>query len=736
MTDTVHTWARSRLALAPLVALATCTALLSACGGGDGGGRTQVIDTQAGDADAPACVSCAPGIVTGVAAIGRPLAHARVNIYADTGLVTSASTDSAGQFRIDLSSPGPRPQKALLVELITQVAGEPLVLYGVMSAEEVQAGRRALNLTPLSTLITADVLGAAPRTLLARGAIDWPRVTRRALRDAETRVQSLVQPVLDASAVPAGIDLRSTVFTADGTGLDAALDLIQIEPAQGGWTVAWKAGANAGQTRVYDPAAPSPGVLPALSGPVGNWQLTLTQTTADLNALLGSLTNLFAQGVPTAGALAPYLAADFLHSGLDATTYIQRVLQRQDPLDEGGYSLVGARWGDVLVLEHASATEARVRFKVQARDALGTRSVSMRLVKDGTGWRLRGNGDKASIQVRHALVLGPTNATAQVLQGKFGAACADDVRGLLSGTWCSAPGGQAGLPAGGTLDFGDPLETAFGGLGIFQSTGTLAAQRQAAAQHSRVVGTPSSATRHYLVFEVDAREIAPSVATVRVRGGALPSGGIDLVAPGYTVNGPAFEHWTLAIDEGTGWAGLPWGWCAQAIEPTDCTVAWQGMRGGASLVFDLLDGQGQLIASQTVTLPPEPLASGAATGVAARLAFARFDLASAPASQPQFAPLMGNTGQALLIDWPWLGTSGTKALQADLSLQRTDLVATGGTETIRRRTFLDPAATGAHLTWTLPAKADWGAQWLQGRLTATDELGVQRIHFVAPSNPY
>lgn len=714
------------------MALAACVAgltVLAACGGGDGGGQTRVIDAQAGDADAPACSACAPGVITGLAAIGQPLAGARVTAYDDTGPVASTITDSDGRFQIDL--PARSPAKALLLELVDTVAGEPLVLHNLQSAEETLAGKRALHLTPLTELITADVLGTAPQSALVRGEIGWQRVTRRALRDAEARVQSLVQPVLNAAEVPVSVDLRSTAFNADETGLDAVLSLIQVQPAQGGWQVAWKAGATA--SRFFDPASSSASALPSSPRPASELQQTLATTTAQLQSLLSALSAEYSGGLPSSGALNAYLAPDFLHSGLDTAAYARVVLQRQDAPNDGGYSLVGARFSDVQLLQQPDGDHAWVRFRIQARGALGSRTESMRMVKGSSGWRLQGNGAKASVRVRHAIVLGPRQATEDDIRSVHGADCANDVRGLISARWCSTAGGVAGVPDGGVLEFGDPAETAFGSLGIYRaSAGTLADQRSAAATHSRLVGAPSTASRRYLVFEVDAREISPDVARVRVRGGALPSGGIDLVAPGYMVNGPAAEHWTLSIDEDTGWAGLPWGWCASDIETADCVAAWSGMRSGSSLVFDLLDAQGVVIGSEMAVLPPEPSSHAADHGVEA---FARFDLAAQPASQPLIAQLMADSGSAWIIDWPWRPASGVRWLRADLALQRTDLALSGGTETLRRRAYVDPRNPG-RLTWPLPAKQGWGATWLHAQLTATDELGVQRIHFIAPSNPH
>lgn len=713
------------------VGLAACAALafLAACGGGDGGGQTRVIDAQAGDADAPACSACAPGAVTGLAAIGQPLAGARVTVYDDTGPLASAITGMDGRFRIDL--PGPSSAKPLLLQLVTTVAGEPLVLHNLQSAEEALAGKRALHLTPLTELIAADVLGTAPQSALARHEISWQRVTRRALRDAEARVQSLVQPVLNATAVHDTVDLRSTAFDTDQAGLDAALSLIHVEPAQGGWQVAWRAGPAS--SRFFDPVSPAASALPASARPASDLQQELATTTVQLQSLLSALSAEYSGALPSSAELAAYLAPDFLHAGLDAAAYARVVLRRQDAPDDGGYSLVGARFSDVQLLQQPDADHAWVRFRVQARGVLGSRTESMRVIRDASGWRLQGNGAKASVKVRHAIVLGPLQATQDTLRSVHGAHCAGDVRAQLSGQWCSTPGGLAGLPGGGALEFGDPAEMAFGTLGVYRSAmGTLAEQRSAAAVHSRLVGSPSSTSRRYLVFEVDAREISPHVARVRVRGGALPSGGIDLVAPGDTVNGPAVEHWTLATDEDTGWAGLPWGWCPDDTEAADCMAAWSGMRSGSSLVFELLDTQGAVIGSETAVLPPEPPRHAADPGVSA---FARFALAAQPASQPLIARVMADSGGAWIIDWPWRTASGVRWLRADLSLQRTDLASAGGAETLRRRVHIDPASHG-RLAWTLPGRRGWGATWLHAQLTATDELGVQRIHFIAPSNPH
>ncbi|MBN8493628.1 MAG: hypothetical protein J0M00_19655, partial [Burkholderiales bacterium] len=65
---------------------------LAACGGGDGGGSTQVIDITPRPPQGPACAQCAVGVLSGVAAVGAPLAAAEVRIVDAAGRTVNGRT--------------------------------------------------------------------------------------------------------------------------------------------------------------------------------------------------------------------------------------------------------------------------------------------------------------------------------------------------------------------------------------------------------------------------------------------------------------------------------------------------------------------------------------------------------------------------------------------------------------------------------------------------------------------
>jgi hypothetical protein len=215
----------------------------------------------------------------------------------------------------------------------------------------------------------------------------------------------------------------------------------------------------------------------------------------------------------------------------------------------------------------------------------------------------------------------------------------------------------------------------------------------------------------------------------------LPADGVHLVPPALTVNGPLFEHWPLAVDDGTDWAGLPWGWCLSSTPAGDCSRAWDAMHGGAVLRIELLDASGTLLETIELPLPPEPEASALGTDAACER-MARFDTRAVDSFAPHYAQVLGLGDTRLGARLRWTPAPGPAALTLRLNWQRADTLSLGDRDERHRRLLLDAASAGP-LDLLFEPRGGWASTWWSARLDTAPADGLLRyIHVIAPSNPH
>lgn len=199
-------WTRSALASAALAALAACG------GGGDGSSASSPPTTP------PAAVTAT--YVEGVAATGKALAGATVNLVDASGTQRSSTASSAGAYQIavnDLTAP--------FVISTTDSAGATLYSYADAAG--------TANINPLSDLIVRSA---------ARGAaVESGHSTIQSnIESSRVQFQTLFQPVLESygvstrfTPVDSRYDPISSTF-AMGDALDKLLDDIKVSVAPTG----------------------------------------------------------------------------------------------------------------------------------------------------------------------------------------------------------------------------------------------------------------------------------------------------------------------------------------------------------------------------------------------------------------------------------------------------------------------------------------------------------------------
>ena len=240
----MHNFRPALATLALPLSLALSLAL-SACGGGGGGDSAAAPATSASSAStaasaataassatAPAATASAPtplaARLSGVAALGAPMAAARVTVLDGTGAVVGSTTTNAadGSYALTLQ-PAIAP---LMVQATgTDATGQPLVLHSAVST---LAATSFANITPFSDAIVALTLGSAPKPVFASATAKPATLAPLAtLAPAATFLKTLVKTNLsDAKTGDATkLDLiGDSAFAANKTGVDLALETLAM----------------------------------------------------------------------------------------------------------------------------------------------------------------------------------------------------------------------------------------------------------------------------------------------------------------------------------------------------------------------------------------------------------------------------------------------------------------------------------------------------------------------------
>jgi hypothetical protein len=180
------------------------TAALAACGGG---GETTTSSTTT--------------TLSGTAATGSAFAGADVSVIDKTGTVVgTGKTGEDGSYNITLSAGASAP-------FVLQAVRDDMTLTSVAP----DTTNTTLNITPVTDLIASRLTASGdPKKLAAEFKADPNLLTAGKINTKVDEVVTLVKPLLDA--VGTNANPLTTKFSADGTGIDRALDslLVKITP--------------------------------------------------------------------------------------------------------------------------------------------------------------------------------------------------------------------------------------------------------------------------------------------------------------------------------------------------------------------------------------------------------------------------------------------------------------------------------------------------------------------------
>lgn len=342
----------SRLLLNTLLfAFALTLAACGGSGGGDSGGGTSTV-------------------LTGTAAAGAPIIG-QVTVKDALGATKSVTIEANGNYSIDVS--GMTAPFRLRAE--GTVGGRTYKLYSYAAEADVGG---TVNINPFTDLIIANAARQVAETFFDSNA---PVNIDPAELDAqETALQAKLQNVFTALGIDAAIDILHDSFTADHTGLDAALDAVRIEPGatQDEYIIRNYIENTSITDSITNPT--DTGVLAV------NNQNALTDTQQILVRLEAFSAN-FANGLPGQTAVQDYIADDFLLEDRGKAQFLTDLLTDSSVI---GLSFTGVTVSDLDLA--ANPATAMVTFNVTIGGATDPRPEMWHVVKDATnGWQMRGD---------------------------------------------------------------------------------------------------------------------------------------------------------------------------------------------------------------------------------------------------------------------------------------------------------------------------------------------------------
>lgn len=432
---------------------------LAACGGGGGGTSTSPApSTGTGGTTASSTITAR---LSGVAALGAPMAGARLQVVDATGAQVGSTTTNAadGSFALNLQ---PATGPLLLQAVGTDAAGQPLVLHG---AVPVLASAVVANVTPLSDAILAVALGAEPRTVFATAKDKASALQGLAsLTAASDFVKSLVKTNLsDAKTGDAKkLDLlNDSSFSAAKVGVDLALETLIV-----GYGIGSKGGvqlqlsnklsgvpaevtvdletvkAELAKTTGGTPAAAITSTLKATTSPT-----TLMVTLGMLDDLVAAINKAIAEGsAADSTAVTALLGKYTQHSGSTADAVAARIADwAARKMQLGRLQVTGC--ADETI---AKTGCSRVLVAARVNDAAGVQADSFADavsydVKANPKWQLVGNGQIASTAA-NAVAWRALGADGGAVAGSTGTALVGvqvQVGATVAAATVQTPGGYA-----------------------------------------------------------------------------------------------------------------------------------------------------------------------------------------------------------------------------------------------------------------------------------------------------
>ena len=330
-------------------------------------------DAAGNEASATRTVTVVAPTLSGTAAAGAAIVGT-VTVKDSLGATKSELIEADGTYNVDVT--GMTPPFRLRAE--GTVGGK---VYKLHSYAEQANTEGAVNITPFTDLIVAN---AAKQIAASFFDEETPlAIESEDLAAQEDALQAKLQDVFTALGLDTAINLLNTSFSADHSGLDAALDVIKIE-TDADSNVATITNLIDNSTIDDDITAEEADDVKIVVTDSDALTGTVDETIAIAN-VFKNFTASFSDGLPTAASLEGFLAANFLHEDQSRAEFLTDITT--DP------SLIGLMFSSVSIRDlDANAGTATVDFNVTFDGVTELEPETWQVSKNGDlGWQLLGN---------------------------------------------------------------------------------------------------------------------------------------------------------------------------------------------------------------------------------------------------------------------------------------------------------------------------------------------------------
>ncbi|WP_373000877.1 hypothetical protein [Marinobacter sp.] len=327
--------------------------IISGCGGGSSGsGTTPTTDDSA--------------TISGTAAAGAPVSGV-VGARDASGETLTTAIEADGAFELDLSG----LDTPVLLYASGIAGGNAYQMLSVAFSDDLNG---TANITPLTDLIVGNAVGRSPQEFFNNP--DFDLIQQAAIEGQEEALKTRLKPLLDALGVDDDFDLRNSPFTANRSGFDAALDVIEVQIDPGTNTATITNRVNPTQTITNNFVQPE---SEETTLEVDETEINEGVTTLQaLNALATSFANALEDQDET--ALQALAANDFLNNGETAGGLANRLFGSAAGIEDAGELAEDIRnWS----LTELGENTAKLNF--------GSAQGPWNAINDNGDWKLQGN---------------------------------------------------------------------------------------------------------------------------------------------------------------------------------------------------------------------------------------------------------------------------------------------------------------------------------------------------------
>lgn len=332
--------------------------IISGCGGGSSGsGGTPTTDNPPTEDSAT---------ISGTAAAGAPISGI-VGARDASGETLTTDIEEGGSFELDLSS----LSTPVLLYASGIAGGNAYQVLSVAFADDLNG---TANITPLTNLIVGNSVGRSPQEFFNNP--DFDQIRQATIENQEEALRTRLKPLLDALGVEEDFNLRNSPFTADRSGFDGALDVIEVQVDPDTSTATITNRINPNQTITNNFVQPE------------SEETTLdvdeTEITEGVTALqaLNTLANSFANALENQNetALEGEVTADFLNNGESINDLFTYLSSSAPGIEDAGELAAEIRNWSIAEL---SADTAKLN--------IGAAQGPWNAFKQNGEWKFRGN---------------------------------------------------------------------------------------------------------------------------------------------------------------------------------------------------------------------------------------------------------------------------------------------------------------------------------------------------------